>query len=162
MDAARDIDVSDDCVLLSRILDEHELTVRWLATRIGRSPSQVYKYLAGEATIPSVAWRAVYERTRDQRIVGLFVGEAPVIVAPLPTADAGMIMHPSDLRGLIKMRQTQIRTETSLLEIIEDGKIDRKDRAAIERYRESYDVMMATQAAIKGRIETEYGKAVRA
>lgn len=160
MDAARDIDVSDDCVLLSRILDEHELTVRWLATRIGRSPSQVYKYLAGEATIPSVAWRAVYERTRDQRIVGLFVGEAPVVVAPLPDGDG--IDLPASLRSLVQVRQSQLRAEESVLKILADDVVDAKDRQEIERYRRHYDEMMATQVAIKSRIEHEYGKAVRA
>jgi hypothetical protein len=159
MEAAGDIDVSDDSLLLSQVMDEHELTARWLATRVGRSIAQVYKYLAGEATIPSVVWRAVYERTADLRVLRLFVGEAPVIVAPLPEGRRDL---PGDLGSLIVIRKRQLACEEELLNILADGRVDANDRAAIERYRRNHDEAMATMVAMRSRIEAEFGKAVRA
>jgi hypothetical protein len=159
MDAARDIDVSDDYLLLSQVCEEREIPARWIALKVGRSIAQVYKYLAGEATIPSVVWRAVYERTLDGRVLRLVTGEAPVIVAPLPKGPADL---PADLGSLIVIRKRQLACEEELLNILADNRVDGRDRAAIERYRRNDDEAMATMAAMRSRIENEYGKAVRA
>ena len=78
------IEVSDDHLLLTDVLDDHGITVKRLAMDSGRGASTVYKYCSGEATIPSVIWRVLYRLTKDPRVIKLVTGDVGCMVVPVP------------------------------------------------------------------------------
>lgn len=153
------IEMSDDYQLLSTILEEHpELGPKWLVRMTGRSLSQIYRYLAGEATIPSVVWMHLFQATRDQRIIRLLTGELPIVVVDTVPPDES-ISHQLDgptLKQLCACRREQLAAEEAILDIIADGKIDKKDAAAIERYKRSHDKSMVTACKLYQGVVNEF------
>jgi hypothetical protein len=142
---ARDIEVSDDNLTMSAAIEDAGIAVKQLAMLTGRSAAQVYRYLSGEATIPSIVWRVIYSRTRDYRILQLITGDMPVLSVPFEA--------PSDdlkcsIETLIRMRRAQIAVEQDMLNIFADGKIDGGDRQAIERFRKEFPRMLGLQSRI--------------
>lgn len=140
----KDVDVSDDYLILSAVLDEYGITVKQLASLTGRAGSTIYKYLAGEATIPSVVWRAVYAKTRDYRILQLIIGDMAIAVVAtddIPDAED----QAASLDMLLTERQAQLQCEQLVLNILADGKVDRSDRAMIEEYKLKHPRMIETQ-----------------
>ncbi|MCE5184552.1 MAG: hypothetical protein LLF76_00305 [Planctomycetaceae bacterium] len=154
MDAARDIEMSDDYMVLQQVMDEHGLSAKWLAQVTGRGLSTVYKYLSGEATIPSVVWRHVYARTTDQRILQLMTGDMVVAVVELPQATVALDVP--TLAELIEIRKEEIAVEEELLNILEDGRVDLHDARKIEDYKRHHNKMMATCCAMYQRVMQEF------
>ncbi|HIJ67255.1 MAG TPA: hypothetical protein HPP51_03100 [Planctomycetes bacterium] len=142
----KDCEVSDDNIMLGRICDEHNITAKKLSLMTGRAASTVYKYLAGEATIPSVVWRSVFKLTSDQRIFELITGDEPVCCVQLPTSPAKLDLPTLD--SLIRMRQKQLSCEKFVLKILEDSKITSADRKAIEDYKVKFPEMVAAQSQV--------------
>ena len=105
----KDIDVSDDFLLLEDIRDEYGITVKKLALETGRAGSTVHRYCNGGATIPSNIWRALYRLTGDGRIIKLFLGDIPHVVVPLP--DEPLEINEATIKRLLEMRQRQIDCE---------------------------------------------------
>ena len=127
------IEVSDDHLLLTDILEERSITVKQLSLATGRGAATAYKYCAGEATIPSVIWRVLFSLTEDQRILRLITGERPCVAVAL---NAGPIrLDKPTIENLLTVRQHQLDSERCILEIIADGRVDEQDRKVIERYR---------------------------
>jgi len=153
------IEVSDDNIFLQQLLDKHNICAKQLALWSGRAASTVYKYLSGELTIPTVVWRSIFERTLDISILKLFTGEISCIFAPLvkiaAKPDATTMSH------LLKMRQKQIKCEKYILQILDDGKIDKSDVHAIANYKLAFPDMISTQAQIYQAITNEFEKVTK-
>lgn len=80
--------MSDDHILLIKVLERHDITVKQLSTWTGYAGITIYKYRDGSKTIPSIIWRVLYKQTRDPRIIELLTGDLPIIVTPLPEPPA--------------------------------------------------------------------------
>ena len=153
------IEVSDDHLLLQAVCESHNVTAKRLAMLSGRAASTIYKYMCGEATIPSVLWRALYAATKDERIVNLITGEVPVAVVELPTE--AVRLDAATVKSLIECRRRALACEQAILEIIADGKVDADDRVAVERYNTEFPRLISslyqTFMAINGRYEKTKG-----
>lgn len=154
MQDVRDIEVSDDNILLGTILDEHGITVKQLAMLTGRAASTVYRYCSGEATIPSIVWRVLFKKTQDTRIIALVTGDMPLIFVPLRTN--GIKLDADALAKMLDVRQKQIKCEQYVLNILADGKVDKSDRAMIERYKKEFPEMIGSQSAVFQAITGHY------
>jgi len=158
MEIDRDkIEVSNDCDFLQLLMDKHNINAKQLAGWIGRAPTTIYKYLSGENTIPSVIWRAIFERTHDIAVFNIVRGDLPCVIAPLI-----QVMIPPDaasLQQLLNMRRKQLKCEEYIVQILSDGKIDSSDIAAIANYKLAFPDMVSSQAQIYQAILTETVKA---
>lgn len=151
--------MSDDHLLLQDICEEQSITAKQLASRCGRAICSVYRYLSGEATIPTLIWRTVYGISRDVRIVKLMTGEVPVMVAQV-AEEMARIDKPA-VRHLLAMRKKQIAFEAEAINITADGIIDKKDRHAVARYRKVFPEMMELQFQIYKGICDNYDRATQ-
>ncbi|MBW1811657.1 MAG: hypothetical protein JRJ87_25945 [Deltaproteobacteria bacterium] len=52
------------------------------------------------------------------------------------------------MERLLKQRQKQIECEREALDILADGKVDRADRVAIEKYKAAFPEMVALQSQV--------------
>ena len=150
------IQVSDDNILLQQILERHGFCAKQLASWTGRAASTIYKYLSGELTIPSIIWRAIFERTFDTQIFRLFAGEMVCIFAPLDK----LTLQPdaASLKRLLDMRRKQINCEEYILQILIDGKVDASDTTAIANFKLAFPDMISAQAQIYQAILHEHSK----
>ena len=152
--ANEDIEVSADHILLASVMDKREISAKQVAVWTGRGTSTIYKYLSGEATIPSIVWRALYERTQDPQIITLLTGQMPVYVVPLTTisakADSVMMAH------IIKTRKAQLKCEELVLDILKDDKIDQSDAAVIENYKKIFPESIILQQQLNNAITGGY------
>lgn len=140
-----EFDMSGDSDTLQAILDDHGITVKQLCLMTGYKSSQVYRWLGGEATIPSIAWRTLFDKTHDARIVLLITGidRGVFVLADKTACD---LKH--GMQQMIAARREQLAVETELLTILEDGKVDGKDRAAVARYEAIFPKMLGSQIAL--------------
>ncbi len=152
----RDIEVSDDHILLSNILADHEVTVKQVAMLTGRAMSTIYKYCSGESTIPSVVWRVLYKLTRDERITGLITGDVPVMMVALAKTGKGTA---ADLGRMIEARQEEIDFEKRVLKILADGEVNEKDRADIAKLKTEFPKMITSLSRIFQAITDKYNGA---
>ncbi len=154
------IEVSDDHLLLSNKLEEHNITVQQLSNMTGRACSTLYRYLMGGQTIPSIVWRVIYQKTKDQEILKLITGDLPLVIA-----DMSEILDPNfgipELRKIMEMRQAQLDSEQNIVNILADGKIDASDRKEIEEYRKNIKQQLRTEYQIYLTIDRLYEKAIR-
>ncbi len=150
-------DMSDDHILLITILDDHEINVKQLAADTGYGASTLYRFLAGGATIPSVIWRSLFNRTGDARICRLMTGDVPVMTVRLLNSDKKL--DGVTLKNLIETRQKQIEFEKRVLNIIADGKIDGLDRKDIAELKRVFPDMISNLAQIYHAITGDYEKA---
>lgn len=150
----KDIQVSDDHLLLTEIMGEYDINVKQLAAITGRAASRLYKYCSGDATIPSVVWRSVYKLCGDSRIIKLMTGDVPHVVVPLVNLNTKVDI--TKIENLIAMRQAQIGFESHVLDILADGKIDSKDRPAIEKLKRSFPEVIALQSDLYQAITGDY------
>ena len=142
----KDIDVSDDNIVLQELLEKYSFSPKQLAAWTGRAASTIYKYLSGELTIPVFIWRNLYERTLDVNICLLITGIVPTVIAPIVTA--GKPTDSATLAKLIEARQAEISCERYILKILSDGKIDGADIKSVEDYRRAYPEMVKNHAQI--------------
>jgi len=147
MDFSKDIDLSGDNEILSAILDDHDITVKQLVMWSGRQQTIVYKYLSGQATIPSIIWRELYRHTGDDRIPEIFVGEMPYVLVPVVNSD-GDKLDADKLESLIAMRQSQIGFESQALDILTSDKDDREKRQALADLRRKFPDMIKHQSQL--------------
>lgn len=154
-----DYEMSDDYLLLTDILEEHNITVRQLALSIGRAAPTVYRYCSGESTIPSVVWRVLYEQTGDIRILKLITGSTNCVVVPLPDnpirLDRPTILH------LYSERKKQLLCEEYVLDIISDGAINRKDRITVEKYNRAFPKLIESLYQTHQAINREYKRSCK-
>ena len=157
----KDIEVSDDYLVLDAICEDHDLPPKALASMVGRAKATIYRYLNGEATIPSFVWRVLYEKTRDVRITSLITGAVKVVVVDLlPDCGPGDPRVP-EIKSLIQMRGRQIKAEEKMLNILADGKIDEQDATEILRLKKDFRRMLNTQSQIYYAIERCYERSLR-
>ena len=151
-----EINVSDDHLLLTDLLDEYAIPVKQLAREAGRAASTLYKFCSGERTIPSVIWRTLYRLTRDGRIPTLLTGDVPVVVAPI-LADALKIDRPT-IRTLWDQRKKTLTVEQNVLNIINDGVIDGTDRRQLEKYNKNFPELIQSLYQVHEAINREFQK----
>jgi hypothetical protein len=154
MDANKDIDVSDDYLVLQQVMDEYEITVKRLCNETGRAEPTVYRYRTGEATVPMFVWRTLWRLTGDQRVIKLIMGDEPFQVVPLPSHE--MAVDITTIEELLKCRAEQINCERAVLAILADGEIDANDRPEIEKYQLDFAKMLQTQCQIHWSILNRY------
>lgn len=140
-------DMSDDNLLLGQILEDGGITVKQLCLYTGRSSACVYRYLSGEATIPSLVWRVLFEKTEDNRILTLIAGDRKVL-AITPKESGNLKMS---LESLIAMRSHQLTVERELMEILADS-THTNHRQAIEQFKRDFPRMVGIQARLYGMI----------
>jgi hypothetical protein len=153
----QDIQMSDDHLTLSAVCEEHDAGPKWLASATGRSLAQVYRYLSGEATIPSLIWRVLYGRTRDLRIVQLMTGDVPVVFVDVDDNRSDYERHDAPtLKQLVRCRRRHLECEENILDMLADGRIDRKDAAAFAAYQRNHPAAMQTAHKLYLQIKDEY------
>ncbi len=153
-----DFVMNDDYILLQQVTEDHGVTARTLGYMTGLATSSVYKYLGGTATIPSVIWRALYERTRDQRILQLLTGELPIVVVDLADEPSDT---PAVLADLIEQCKFGCEIEQHILKILADGEINKKDRREIEEYRTKLPESLRRQYQLFDRINRKFQDSVK-
>lgn len=158
MDDYGDRDMSDDHILMIKLLERHDITVKQLAMWTGYAAPTVYKYRDGHKTIPSIIWRVLYKRTRDPRIVELITGDVPVAVVPLDVGDDDV---PSAIAHLLDVREKQIDWEKALHKILADGRIDALDARRIREMKAQFPLMIRTQAQLQQAITRQYAIATK-
>ena len=147
-------DMSDDHILLSRVMDNHNINVKQLAADTGYGVSTLYRFLAGGATIPSIVWRSLFKSTGDARICRLMTGDVPVMTVKL--LSNGNKIDDVTLKDLIGTRQKEIEFEKRVLNIIADGKIDGLDRRDIAELKKVFPNMISGLAQIYHAITGDY------
>lgn len=150
-----------DATLLARVLEERGVSIQALANRAGYDDKSVYRYLAGERTIPSTVLRAAFELTGDLRLIHLIAGAVPLAVGVLSAAAPAAAGRPEPLR-VPPIDQLFTRAADALEQltrsiryvhkIAADGRIDQSDDAAIENFRghaaEAQRLIALTTAAL--------------
>lgn len=139
-------EVSDDHILLTAVLEDHEITVKRLASGVGRAKPTVYRYCCGDATIPSIVWRWLFSETRDVRIANLITGEVPVVIVDLLPIKAAV--DAATLEALLKTRLKSLEFEKRIVSILADGRIDDLDGRDIEKLRKEFPEMINAMAQI--------------
>lgn len=149
-----DIQLSDDHLLLTDIMDAHDINVKQLAAMTGRAASTLYKYCSGDATIPSVVWRSLYALCGDGRILKLVTGDVPHVVVPLVSLNTKV--DAAKIGSLIAMRKSQIAFESRVLDILADGVVDDRDRVAVENLKRDFPKLITLQSQIYQAITGDY------
>jgi hypothetical protein len=141
-----DKQVSDDHFLLGQILEDGGITVKQLCLYSGRSAACVYRYLSGEATIPSLIWRVLFERTGDHRILTLVAGDQRVLaIVPKDCGDLKL-----SLDTVVAMRKQQIAIESEILDVLSSPDKDRRE--AVNKFKMDFPRMVGMQAKLYGMI----------
>ena len=151
-----DINVSDDQILLTEIMEEHAIPVKRLAAESGRAASTVYKYCSGEKIIPSIIWRTLYRLTNDARIPRLLTGGVPTVVVPV-LAGPLKINRPT-IRLLLQQRQKALLVEQTVLNILDDGIVDHHDHDKIKKYNRDFPDLVQSLYQVHEAINREYEK----
>ena len=153
MEDRGDRDMSDDHILLIKLLERHDITVKQLSTWTGYAAVTIYKYRDGTKTIPSIIWRVLYKHTGDHRIVELMIGDVPVIVTPLPAGNGDTA---ATLSTLIESRSQQLDWERVILDILRDGRIDALDCRQIVQIKDRFPRMLSTLVQLQQTITRQY------
>lgn len=152
--------LTDEHLFVQDVLRDRDITVTQLAQRAGLADSTVYEYTGGRRkNIPLIVWRALYELTEDVRIPNMVMGEGKGFMVPIPDPNS-IDTDESALKQLIEKRKIDLQCEIAILDILADGKIDRADRAAIDRYRDAYPEAMKLEAQIYFTIMAAYEKSM--
>ncbi|MFO0971849.1 MAG: hypothetical protein U1A27_00210 [Phycisphaerae bacterium] len=85
---------SHDLDILHQVLSDHEISPKALGAWVNRDVTTISRYLSGERTIPLDVYRAVYERTRDPRLMQLMAGTIPISVTLIIAAPASAHLPP--------------------------------------------------------------------
>lgn len=147
MEIDRDqIEVSNDNDFLQLLMDKHNINAKQLACWTGRRDITIYKYLEGQLTIPSIIWRAIYERTGDISVFNIIKGDLPILIAPLNP----VMLEPSAdiLNKIIEKRQKQIDCEKYVLQILQDGRKDYSDDIVMINYKQAFAEAISAEATI--------------
>jgi predicted DNA-binding transcriptional regulator AlpA len=144
-----DLNVSDDHIVLQEVIARHGLTAKQLAAWTGLAQSTIYRYLSGQVTIPSIIWRAIYERTLDYSILRLITGCLPHAVVPLFVAGKPIATDKS-LSTMARCRKIQIECELLAMDLLAmdllaEGKTD---AAVMARYRDTFGKSIVLQSQI--------------
>ena len=87
----------------------------------------------------------------------MVMGEGKGFMVPIPDPNS-IDTDESAIKQLIEKRKVDLQCEIAILDILADGKIDRADRAAIDRYRDAYPEAMKLEAQIYFTIMAAYEK----
>lgn len=123
-----------DARVLQQLIDERAFTVEALAYRSGYDDKTIYRYLAGERTLPSMVLRAAFELTGDGRIMGLITGA--VAVFRIATAKSGARIPPL-AEAMATTLDAIERTATSakyMHTIAQDNRFDASDLTAADKF----------------------------
>jgi len=151
------IEVSDDNIFLQLLMEKHKIEPKQLAGWTGRKLTTIYKYLSGECTIPSVVWRSIFDHTRDVVVFNVIRGDIPCIIST--TSNDDFSFGTDALKQLINMRKSQLKVEEYIVNILEDGRIDKSDLTAIANFKLAFPDMIDAQVRMHQAIITAYRKA---
>ena len=147
--------MSDDYLLMRDVMERHDITIKQLALDTGLAASTLYKYQAGDCTVPSIVWRVLFERTLDPAIAKLITGALPIVMVPLFKKPQPAV-NEATMKNMLKIRKTQLDCESLVLDIIADGRIDDADAKTISHYKEKFPESIMLQAAMYQAITNEY------
>ncbi len=145
-----EIDVTPyDATLLVKVCKERGVTAEALANRSGYDDKSIYRYFAGERTIPSTVFRAAFELSHDLRLLGLITGTVPIAYqvarfAPAGCPGNGGGARPEPVR-IPPVEQLLSETcdalkhvadaITYMEKILRDGRLDDTDRNAVDKFK---------------------------
>ena len=151
--------MATEYVVLQELMTKHDITVSQLALKASLADSTVYEYTGGrKKNIPMPIWKALYEITEDSAILNLVIGEVETFVVSMPKdfsdSDAA-------LKKLIEKRKKDIECETEILNILSDGKINKNDYVAINKYKALHPETIKLSNQIYHAITTEFKNAIK-
>jgi transcriptional regulator with XRE-family HTH domain len=155
--------MSDDHLLMQEIVETHQITVKELASKTGLAACTIYRYLEGAATIPTIIWRILFELTEDPRIWRLVTGDSRRILMVIHGQPKGPVTE-TTIRELIEVRRRQIALEETILNVLEDGRVDRADQKMIDDLKQDYPLAINAMGSIYYAVMDQYernGKAKR-
>lgn len=130
-------DMGYDAEVLQRVINDHDLSVKQLARAANKHINVVYAYLTGRRNIPIDIWHALFQATRDKRILELLVAGVPI--------EMSVIDEVPDLADDIDLIREAVRNigefhnlQKYLVEIIADGRIDQSDAASVRKFNDQY------------------------
>lgn len=157
-----------DAETLRDVIEDRNVSVKALAFKLGVNKSTIYKYLAGDITLPSIVVRTVFEMTYDKRLVELITGPIPVVVqlmelAAAPDQASPFPIPPVDqlLREAASAVESAARSLPHMGDILKDGKIDRADRVPIDRFRKQAADVNLKFAQISAALDAHVNQATR-
>jgi hypothetical protein len=152
----------EEHIFVQDCLKKHNVSISALAEKAGMGDSTLYEYTGGrKKNIPLPVWRALYELTEDVTILELVTGDVPSFVVPIPECDP---QDASDytVKRLIEKRRKDLECEMAILDVLADGKIDRNDKIAVDKYRIAHPEAQKLSAQIYKIITDMYDLATKA
>jgi hypothetical protein len=140
------IDVSDDNIFLQLLMEKHKIEAKQLAGWSGRKQTTIYKYLSGECTIPSIIWRTIFDHTLDVVVFNIIKGDIPCIMSTVSNEDFSV--DSETLKQVLRMRKSQLKVEDLIVQILEDGRIDKSDFQVIANFELAFPEMINNQIKI--------------
>lgn len=128
--------VPRDAEVVRTVIDDRNVTVKAIASRIGCDDSTVYRYLAGERTMPSIVIRTVFELTGDKRLIEIVCG--PVMVDSIVPASPAPHLRIPPVDQLLEDSARIVQSAADCLpymgKILRDNRVDESDRNAIAKF----------------------------
>ncbi len=162
-----------DTEVLHQVISTHGLSVTQVANRSGLAEKSIYKYLAGDRTLPSDVIRAVFELTADLRLVVLITGAVPVQIQALESTrdcphddrsrQAPVHVPPPEeaLSHMLAAAKGCIQCGEHLNGIFADGRVDRHDLSAIDKLMECLSKVRIEAAVCHASMESAREKVSR-
>lgn len=158
-----------DAETLRDVIEDRGVSVKALAHRLGVNKSTIYKYLAGELTLPSIVIRTVFEMTYDSRLAEIVTGPIPVVVQLMELAGAtngGAATFPIPpvdqlLRDAASAVESAAQSLPHMGDILNDGKIDARDRRSIEQFRKHAADVNLKFAQISAALDAHLNRSAR-
>lgn len=119
--------------LAQEIVEDHQLPIKRLAMVVGVDQATVYRWLAGERTVPLDLYRALFELTRDFRLIAMVAGRVPLTCTVNPEGP------PPELADILPRALLSIESAAeaarALHRIVSDRRVDQSDAAALRDFR---------------------------
>jgi hypothetical protein len=119
---------------LQTFIDEG-IPPKQMAAWTGYSYQQTWKYANGECNVPTEFINALFRATHDLRLIDLITSGANVAVHEIEPVDLGDVEM---IKTLLAQRQQELDRERHLLDALADGRIDPRDREAVEQYNRAF------------------------
>jgi transcriptional regulator with XRE-family HTH domain len=114
-------------------LEYEGMTRKQMAAYTGTSYQQTCRYVNGECNVPTEFLNLLYRATKDARLIELItLGTKTVMLTSVDEHPPVDDIH--FMTSVMEQRKKELQAELHLLEILADGRIDRRDKLAIEQY----------------------------
>jgi hypothetical protein len=148
--------IGNEYMVLDQVMFDHQITIKQLESWTGYDDKHLYQCRCGGRLISPLVWRVLYAKTQDARIPQIITGDEPVMLVQLD----GQPWRPdaATLKKLLAARREEIEFESQVLAVLEDGKIDAMDRAAVVEINNQFPKMIQTLSQIYAAVVGEYEK----